>query len=202
MLNSLYKLPKSLLAVLFIGGGIAFMILNDPPHTFCDSQIEQFKKIQRGILYRNPKDFHKEKSILNRTKNTCWTEGAPGACYEYFAYLKRLLKDFHVLSPDCVHLIYSTPAVQQALSSALTLMTALAWREEVLAGQVSKFNWLTRADLSLFCEVKNKYIVQYGQENYQLLENQIINQLPLQRKVSGQLIKKRSILSEPCAIYR
>ena len=68
MLNDIYKLPKTLLAILLIGGGIVFILLNDPPHTFCDAQVEHFKRVQRGILYKNPKDFHTEKSTLKRKK--------------------------------------------------------------------------------------------------------------------------------------
>ena len=133
MLNQLYKLPKSIIAALFIGGSILFIIFNDPPHTLCDTQVEHFKNLQRGMLYRDPKDFHKEKSILKRKENICKQENAPGACYEYFAYLKRLLKDFYVLSQECAPLIYSTTKVKKALSSALTLMVGVAWRgEEVL----------------------------------------------------------------------
>ena len=202
MLNTLYKLPKPLLASLFIGGGILFIILNDPPHTFCDSQIEHFKRLQKGILYKNPKDFHKEKSLLKRKKDICQKENAPGACYEYFAYLKRLLRDLRVLSQECTQLIYSTAEIKQALSSALTLMTAIAWRKEVLTGRVSKYNWLVRADLYLFCEIKNKYIMNYGQEDYRLLENQILTLLPLQQKISTQMLIKMTILSESCAAYR
>lgn len=202
MLNVLYKLPKFLLVCLLIGGGILFIILNDPPHTFCDTQIEQFKKIQKGILYKNPKDFHQEKSILKRKQNTCQKENAPGACYDYFAYLKRLLKDFHVLSQECISQIYSTVEVKEALSSALTLMTAIAWREEVLTGRVSKYNWLTRADLFLFCEIKEKYIMYYGKENYHFLENEILTLLPVTKKIPPQLLMKRTILSEPCTTYR
>lgn len=203
MLSSLYKLPKTLLAVIFIGAGIVFIILNDPPHTFCDTQVEKFKQAQKGFLYKNKEDVRAKKyGKLDRTRLACQKEGAPGTCYEYFIQLKRLLKGFRILSQDCVQQIYATSKVKKTLSSALTLMTALAWREEVLTGQVSKFNWLTRADLSLFCQIKNKYIIQYGQEGYQLLENQILNQLPLKAKIPMELLKKRTILSEPCQLYR
>ena len=201
MLNDIYKLPKTLLAILLIGGGIAFILFNDPPHTFCDTQIEHFKRVQRGILYRNPKDFHTEKSTLKRKKDTCQKENAPGACYEYFAYLRRLLKDFRLLSKECLPLIYETPEVKKAFSSALSLLTALAWREEILTGKVSKYNWLTRPDLSLFCELKTKYTMNYGKENYEILEKSIIGLLPVKQKVSPKHIKKKTILSESCTGY-
>ena len=162
MLSSIYRLPRPLLASLLIGGGIAYILLNDPPHTFCDTQIKHFKKVQIGVLYKNPKDFHAEKSTLQRKQNTCQKESAPGACYEYFFYLKRLLKDLRLLSKECAPLVYQTSEVKGAFSSALGLITALAWREEVLTGRVSKYNWLSHPDLFLFCDLKAKYILNYG----------------------------------------
>ncbi len=202
MLNTLYKLPKALLASLFIGGGILFIIMNDPPHHFCDSQIEHFKKVQKGLLFDNSEDFRKEKKILKRKQTLCKKENTPGACYEYFAYLKKILRGFDLISQDCLSLVYSQPEVKGAFSSALMLMTAVAWREEALTGRVSRYHWLTRSDLYLFCEVKNKYIMQYGQDSYQLLENQILKLLPVSKKVPIQQLMKKTILHESCLAYR
>lgn len=202
MLKYLYKLPKFLLAILVISGAIVFILLDDPPHTLCETQIQHFKVLQIRGLYRNPRDVHKEKSRLRRSYNLCLKEQAPGVCYEYFAILKKLLKDFNVLTDKCIPLIYSTPEVQSALNQALTLMTALAWREDVLTGQVSKYNWLNRSDLFLFCEVQRKYIMYYGQQNYKNLENQILSLLPMKTKVSRDTLLRRTILSESCAKYR
>ena len=201
MLPDLYKLPKAVLAFLVIGGAIIFILLNDPPHTFCDSQLEHFKSLQKGLLYRDSKDFHTEKSLLKRKLKFCKETNSPGACYEYFSYLKRLLKDFRVLSSQCKPIIFSETKVKSALSSALTLMTALAWREEVLKGQVSKFNWLNRSDLHLFCQIKEKYMLYYGMPSYEALEHQILELLPSKKK-NKKLMLKRSILSESCIKYK
>ena len=201
MLSNLYKLPKAVIAFLVIGGAIIFIILGDPPHTFCDTQLEHFKSLQKGLLYEDSKDFHKEKSLLKRKNQTCQQANAPGACYEYFAYLKRLLKDFRVLSAKCKPIIFSETQVKSALSSALTLITALAWREEVLTGQVSKYNWLTRSDMFLFCGIKNTYMQHYDMPAYEKLEQKILNLLPTQNK-NRELIFKWSILSESCLKYK
>lgn len=198
----LYRLPKFLIASLLIGIGIVFILISDPPHTFCDTQIEHFKKVQKGILYKNPKDFHEEKSILERKRQSCQKTNAPGTCYDYFHYLKRLLRDLRLLSKECAPKIYQSLEVKKAFSQALTLMTALAWREEILTGKVSKYNWLGRPDLFLFCELKRKYIMNYGRESYGQLEQQILNLLPFDKKYSLELIQKRTILSEPCSAYR
>ena len=202
MLDKIYSLPKFLIAVLFIGGGVIFILINDPPHTFCDTQIEHFERVQRGILYKNQKDFHKEKSILERNRQACQKENAPGTCYEYFRYLKRLLKDLKLLSKECSSIIYQRVEVKKAFSQALSLMTALAWREEVLTGTVDRYNWFSRPDLFLFCELKRTYINNYGRENYKPLEQQIVNLLPFEKKYSVSLIHKRSLLAVPCSAYR
>ena len=202
MLYKIYTLPKFLIAVLFIGLGVIFILINDPPHTFCDTQIEHFERVQKGILYKNTSDFHKEKSILERKRQACQKENAPGACYGYFHYLKRLLKDLKLLSEECSALIYQSGVVKKAFSQALSLMTALAWREGILTGIVSKYNWFSRPDLFLFCELKRNYIRNYGRENYKKLEKQILNLLPFDKKYSLALIHKKTILSESCASYR
>ena len=106
------------------------------------------------------------------------------------------------MSPECADLVYAKPEVQKALADALTLMTAVAYREEVLTGRVSKFNWLLRADMILFCEIKKKYIARYGQNQWRALENQIINLLPTgEKKVPIDLLKRKTLLSENCAVY-
>ena len=201
MLSSLYKLPKAVLASLVIGGAIILIILSDPPHTFCDTQLEHFKSLQIGLLYKDQKDFHEEKSLLERKKQNCQKENSPGACYEYFAALKRLLKDFRVLSAQCKASIFSDIKVKSALESALSLMTALAWREEVLTGHISKYNWLTRSDMYLFCDLKSKYIQNYGQIAYVKLEASILNLLPSKNQ-NKKLILRWSILSESCLKYK
>ena len=215
MLNKLYRLPKAFLAVLFIGGGILFILMNDPPHTFCDTQVEHFKKLQRGITYKTHKFFKKNRvlcrkkdapkacdHLLERKRKLCQKENAPGACYEYFAYLKRFLKDLRLLSKKCSPLIYNTSEIKKIFSSSLTLMTALAWREEILTGKISKYNWLTWPDLSLFCDLKTRYIMYYGKESYFQLENKILKLLPSTKKIASEYMLKKTILSESCTAYR
>ena len=194
MLNNLYKIPKFLLASLIIIGAIIVILLNDPPHTLCDTQVEHFTALQKNRGVYN-------KTRLRKKYKLCEKEQAPGVCYEYFAILKKLLKDFNVLSDECTTLVYSKPDVKSTLSQALTLMTTLAWREEVLTGQVSKYNWLNRSDLFLFCNIKRKYVMYYGQKNYKALENQILGLLTRKTKVSTETLIRRTILSESCAKY-
>ena len=201
MLSGLYKLPKALIAFLFIIGAIVLMLLGSPPHDLCDSQIEHFEEIQKGFLYEDSSDFHEIKSKLERQKKNCETENSPGSCYEYFSVLQKLLKDFFLLSPECKEKVFSIPKVKASLEEALTLMTALAWRKDLLYGRLSKFNWLKRPDMFLYCKIKTKYILEYGQNSYEALETKILDSLPADSK-NKELIYKWSLLSESCLKYR
>ena len=201
MLSGLYKLPKPIIAALFIGGAIALILIESPPHTFCDTQVNHFKETQKGFIYDDKKDFHENKSALRRKKKICEQENSFGSCYDYFSYLKKILKDLRLLSNECKTQIFADSKVKKTFEEALTLITALAWRKELLSGQISKFNWLTRTNLALFCQIKEKYILEYSQNNYQKLESQILDLLPSDTK-NKKLILKWSILSESCIKYR
>ena len=190
-----------MIAFLVIGGAIMLMLFSDPPHNLCDTQIEHFKEIQKGILYPDGSDFHQIKSRLQRHKQICETDNSPGSCYEYFSLLKTLLKDFSVLSLECKNKIFSSSKVKKTLQEALTLMTALAWRPELLSGRLSKLHWFKSPDMSLYCDIKTKYTLEYGQGAYRNLENQIVAYLPSKSKNKEQ-IYKWSLLSESCAKYR
>lgn len=200
-MSDLYKLPKIVIAFLAITGTIALLIMSDPPHTFCDTQIEHFKEVQKGKIYEDSKDYHKIKSAIKREKKNCETQNSSGACYDYFFYLKQVLKDLRLLSHECKVQVFTDSKVKKTLEEALTLMTAIAWREEVLYGKINKFNWLNRTHIALFCKIKKNYILQYGRTGYQTLETKILNQIPTESK-NKEIILKGSILSESCLKYQ
>ncbi|MBC6416159.1 MAG: hypothetical protein GDA46_07255 [Bdellovibrionales bacterium] len=199
-MSSLYKLPKIILAFIFIGGAVFLIIVSEPPHTLCDTQIQNFKQNQKGFIYNNSKDFHKNKSILKRKKKNCEEGNSQGSCHDYFFLLKKILKDLQLISNECKPQIFADTKVKKTFAEALTLMTALAWREEVVLGHLSKINWLTKTDLSLFCQIKSKYLFEYGRNSYKKLEKQIINLIPNNTK-NKSLLLKWSLLSEDCYKY-
>ena len=125
----------------------------------------------------------------------------PGACYEYFSYLNRLLRDFNLISQECLAEVASIDKVRSHLLNGINLMTQLAWRKEVLQGTVSKMNWLSASDMSLFCKLKKKTILLYGSQSFKAFEAKVIAGLPTDNPVNPKDIRKNSILSENCAKY-
>ncbi len=197
----LKKLPKNLMAFVFIGIGIAFILLNDPPHKFCDTQVEHFKSIQTGVIFPDSKDNIYDLPVITRSLKICRETVSPGACYEYFSHLNRLLRDFELISIDCLKELSQINEIKDNLFKGVNTMVQLAWREKVIGGEVDKFNWLSPSDMSLLCSIKKKIIMLYGRENLKVFEQTILSNLPNTKKISLANLRKFSILSEPCSRY-
>ena len=200
MLDKLYKLPRFLLVFILLASGVVFVLVNDPPHTLCKTQIEQFKKAEKGILFKDSLSVYKQ-PLMVRLIEQCKLSNAPGGCYDLFGRLRRLLRHFRLVSSDCTSQLSSLKEVKKILFGQLQIMTLLSWREEILAGKVSKFNWLSSADMTLFCRIKNKVILFYGRPLYSQFEQGVIKSLPGSEKQSPDFIKKKTIFSEPCSKY-
>lgn len=189
-MKNLHKLPRSVLATLLIGIGIFFIIANDPPHHICDTQMEHFDQEQKRLGDR-------KKWIKN-----CRDTNSPGGCYELFSYLNRTLKNFYLVSQQCLSSLSSRSDVKKVLLEGMELMVQLAWREEVLLGKVSKFNWLGPADMTLFCDLKDRVIAFYGRAVFDSFEKQLLAKLSSDKTVNPDRVRKKSILSEYCINYR
>ena len=200
MLDKLYKLPRFLLVFILLASGIVFVLVNDPPHSLCKTQIEQFKKAEKGILFKDSLSIYKQ-PLITRLIEQCRISNSPGGCYGLFGRLRRLLRDFHLVSSDCTSQLSSLFEVKKTLFGQLKLMTFLAWREELLTGKVSKFNWLSSADMVLFCRIKHKVILFYGRPLYSQFEQGVIKSLPGSEKQNPVFIKKKTIFSESCSRY-
>ena len=199
------------MATVFIGAGIAFILSNDRPHQFCDTQINHFQSVQ--------------KTNFTKLIRVCRETNSPGGCYKLFSQLNRLLKNFYLVSPRCFSRLSQTQltkksrfktanltksekkdlnkksSVKEVLFQGVELMVVLAWRENILSGKVSKFNWLGPADMTLFCSLKEAIISFYGRDSLKTFENQLVEKLSSKQKAPPQEIRKRSILSENCALY-
>ncbi|MGI9549470.1 MAG: hypothetical protein ACR2M7_05825 [Bdellovibrionales bacterium] len=202
MLDDLIKkLPKTLVALIAISIGIFFILVNDPPHKFCDTQIENFQSVQAGILFKNPKEKVYSLPIIPRLLKICRETVSPGACYEYFSYLNRLLTDFKLVVPECFKDLSEIKEVRDQLFIGMETMVLLSWREEVLSGKVSKLNWLNRSDMALFCDIKKEVQILYGRDTLKFFENNIISKLPNSKQAAPARLRKFSILSESCSKY-
>lgn len=184
------KLPRTFLATVAIIIGVAFIVLQDPPHHICDTQIERFQ--------------HKQSQLgdWDKRTETCKETNSPGGCYAVFSHLRGTLRNFYLVDKQCIAPLSQKSNVKNLILEGMELMVRLAWREKSFEGKVDKFNWLGPSDMNLFCKLKDRLIVFYGRNTFINFEKTLLETLSSNEKANPEVVRKKSILSEYCANYR
>ena len=201
MLNQFLSLPKSIVAVVVLTGVILFMVLEDPPHSVCRTQIENFKTSQKGFLYKDPAIKTRKKPLLDLMIATCKKNNSPGSCYGLFSKARKFISDFKLVSVSCRKDFAGLSAVRKKLFSLYSLMIRLAWGDKPPTAYQDKLGWFSDVDLSLFCLIKKEILYFYGSAELKAEGPKIFKKLPGAESLSLKKIKELSILSENCAHY-
>lgn len=195
------SLSRTTLAFLVIGGGILFIIITDPPHTLCDSQLEAFEKSQQGFLYLNPKNKGAETTKHQRLVNQCKISNNPGGCYEYFLGLKEMLKDVRAVPDECLEDLGGVSRYRKAVWEAIGLLADLAWGEKPPETYYEKFGWLNTADVSLFCHLKQNAVTIWGREEWRRYQEKKMLAHAGAESMERKKIWEATLFSVNCAEY-
>ena len=174
----------------------------DPPHTMCRTQIENFKQTQKGIIYEDPNIKTKENlPLLTILIQECKKYNSPGACYGLFSRIKHFIHDFKLVSKDCRQDFSSLSKVKKNLFEVYGLMVRLAWGDAPPVEYQDKMNWLSDLDISLFCLIKDQIFFFYEKSSLLNLERTIFKQLPGTENMNERRIRELAIVSENCSSY-
>jgi hypothetical protein len=194
-------IPKWFLATLIIGGGIAFLVISNPPHTVCESQLEVFHEVQKRFLFLNPKEKAIKTSKYRHLVDQCKITNNPGGCYELFQETKMMLKDAEAVPSDCAPIWGEVAEVKKALWEVEELLIRLAWGEKPPATYYQKFGWLDTADVSLYCQLKSEITKTYGDDAWDQFREKMFKQLSGAEKMSRNEVWDMTLFSENCARY-
>jgi hypothetical protein len=222
----LAQFSKNTLAVVAIAAGTLFIILNSPPRSVCDAQMNQIRESQKLFLFKETAKkgvkvkyicYRKKESLVplkdDRTeeeyacskyqslRDRCKRTNDPGGCYELFQGIKVLLTDLSTLTRECSEAASSIDEVKAALKETLDLMVRLAWGEKPPSAYNAKFGWLDTADLSLFCKLKARYQNTYGEEAWNRYRQKLLEDLPGAKELARNEVWDLSIFSENCSRY-
>ena len=200
----LSTLSKTTLAVLVITGAIIFIIAQDPPHSICRTQIENFKTSQKGFLDKDPKVKTRKKPLLEVLIDTCKQHNSPGSCYGLFSRTRKFIRDFKLVSTSCRTEFASLSKVRNQLSALYILMIRLAWGDTPPVAYQDKLGWLSDVDMSLFCLIKKEALFFYGPNILKQWEQkafQKLSDLHGAKGLSPNKLKELSIVSESCSHY-
>ena len=196
----LVSVPKAIIAITLIAVGIIFIVANDPPHTFCRTQIDNFKATQIGVLYKDSNIKTRTEPLLRVLINTCKEYSAPGSCYGLFSRMKVFIQDFKLVSVDCRQEFSTLSKVRKALFEVYSLMIRLAWGDAP-PKHYDKLAWLSDVDMSLFCLLKENILFFYGKEVLLREEQKAFKILPGAENMDEDSIREMALVSENCSRY-
>ena len=193
--------PKSVIAFAAIVGGILFIVLSEPPHTICDSQLEIIKEQQKKFLYLDPKSKHIKTTKYENLRDHCKATNNPGGCYELFQEMKTLLHDLSTLSNQCAPEIGGIKEIRKPVWEIAELLVRLAWGEKPTEAYHAKFGWLDTADISFFCQMKARIYILYGEPAWAKFREKMMKELPGAKDLPRNQVWDMSLFSENCARY-
>ena len=200
MVQWLLSLPRTLFVTLTLVVITLFVILQDPPHTICRTQVEHFKSRQKGLIYKDPEVKTRKKPLMDILIQECRKKSSPGSCYQMFAKARRLVNDFNIVSVECTKGLGQVSQVRKVLFQVYDLMIRLAWQKPSSHEVPVKLNWLTEADVDLFCRLKQISEDLYGPATLSQWEQKVFKKLPDTNTLSEDQIRDRSLVSENCVI--
>ena len=217
------KIPRPLLVFLVLFGGSLLVYFAQKPQSMCDTQVETFREAEKGFLYRRTeKGIQDHNPIYVRVLGLCRQRAVYGACFEYFALMKRINRDLDGTPGNCSVEFSELPEVRKVLRESIEVLVSLAWGDKPPNSDPSEvMGPLQSADLVLFCQSRKHFLRMYGDEAFAQLRNYIYGVLPgepIERSDSGECkncanrkratevfsseeIWKRSLFVVPCERY-
>jgi hypothetical protein len=145
-----------------------------------------------GGLYAQTINGKKLPAQYGRNIETCRAGNSPGACYELFATLKRVLRDVDAAPNQCLSEMGDIEGLRPAMMASLELLVQLAWGVQPPEPGLSKYGWLETSDLALFCKLKRRALQIFGEEAFEQLR------LKVQSKLPGELDLDQDPLCADC----
>lgn len=176
----LYGIPKGLIVGAVLVVGILGVILFNPPHRQCESQIEVIRQLQKGKVFSGMGKTMARSPRVLKDIETCKLGNSPGACFELFSTLRGLARDLQGLPLECAEDLRSVGEIRGSLFEGMSLMTQIAWGEVPPEKAVSSVRqgWLEASDLALFCTLKDLYTRFFGKEEMDQVRASIMSKLP------------------------
>jgi hypothetical protein len=108
------SLPRPLLAVIVLLIVVLVLWTTNPPHTVCDSEMEQKRTALTGLIFPTP--ILKPKSTIppkiQAAKDSCQLGNSAGACYDYFDILREVANNVSGSTSECIPRYFEITEIQ------------------------------------------------------------------------------------------
>jgi hypothetical protein len=204
-MDPLQKLATTLPRWAFVGGvlviGIFLLLIINPPHSVCDSQMEVLKTSQTPFLYLDGKKKYIKTTGFDAAFKNCRNGNSLGACVDLFSNVQKLAQDVEGSNPECVVDLADTREIKKAFRDTQELMVELAWGNQPPESTYDKFRWLDNNHMFLFCKLTDIRMRGEGKEGWESWREKTMMALPNPANLPRAELWRRSIFSASCSNY-
>ncbi len=191
----MHRFSKTVIAIFGLTIGLGFILLSNPPHTPCASQLEQLKSKYTPAFILDTSSRYQKTTGFRRAFLYCKEANSPGGCFTLFHSVERLLSELTAVQANCFEHVSGISEFRDPMWSTATLLAESAWKNR---SNREPYAWLDRSHLSLFCKIKNHLIRLNGQTRWDNFREEILKTLPGTENVQRAEIWRKSIFAINC----
>lgn len=199
------QLSRPAIVSLALIGGVLFIVLSDPPHDLCHTQINSFKEDVGEYLFidkvKNQKYKGTLKSKFQKDIEYCQNSNSTGGCYEFFFKFRTMLRALNTVSQECQKPVGAIKEVKDSLWKTVEIMIRIAWGEQPPKGIYDKYSWMDTSDMNLFCQIKSLNQRLYPEKTWVSFREKMMKELPGTNQLSRNKVWKLTILSDNCSQF-
>ena len=190
------NLSKTMIAALGLVAGLGFILLSNPPHTPCASQVEQLKLKYTSSFVLDSSSRYQRTTGFRKAFLYCMEASSPGGCFSLFHSVEQLLSELTAVQATCFEDVAGISEFEDPMWSTAKLLVEAAWGSG--PSDLGEYEWLDRSHLSLFCKLKNHLIKLSGQARWDNFREVILKGLSGAEELQRAEVWRKSIFAINC----
>ncbi len=195
------KLPRWVLVGGILVLGIFLLLVLNPPHSVCDSQLTLLQSLQTPFLYLDKKKSYIKTTGFSASYTKCRNGNSLGACQDLFNGVLKLTGDIESSNPECLAELSKVKDIKKAFRDTQDLMVELAWGNQPPESTYEKFSWLDNNHMFLFCKLTGLRTKSEGKDAWEKWREKTMLSLPNPSNLSRADVWRRSIFSASCSTF-
>lgn len=198
----LSSLPRIVIAIAAIVGGLIFIVLANPPKTVCDAQLDIFRESQKTFLFGVSEKGRQRPPLIKALIDLCQRDNSSGGCFELFERAKKLSIDLSNVPAECSEVAASEQVISESLKKIVKLMVQLAWAERIKSKYGERQGWFDASDVALFCSLRSRMIQLQGNGAFTEWREAVLRGLPSVDNMEREQVWQSSLFSVQCDAFR
>ncbi len=209
------KINKAYLPFIILAAVAIILFFYDPPHSICEDQLKSYRQSMVGKLYGRRVNKNAMPPKINEAITRCQKGKTNGSCIDFLDIVNDAITQLNQFDQECLPGLVEERNLFESSKKFFLIMNAIAWGDKVPVD--NRDNWMSQANLFVYCKNKNFLRSVLPEEDYEALVSRSIRSFPFEKlpfdfdenseevvnnkavnKMPVEEIKSKSIMSIRC----